>query len=358
MRRATESENVPADPAPPGAPPTAAPPTHDGATTADAAGEDLHCPLCDYNLRGISEPRCPECGYRFEWDALRDPARRLHPYLFEHHPERNVGSFLRTLLGGLRPRRFWQSLHPAQEGRPGRLVAYWLVLAAPMVLAAAAWNVAHVAKHRADNELMRSRVRASIAARPNTRESQQLIRQFGSVEGYLDYGFPRAPRARFYYHPWWDGPGALNGVAFVVLAWPWLTFLTLLLFRFSMRRARIRPVHVLRCVVYGFDAVLWAGLAAAAVAGWVLWAQQGLTRGPPGGTSDWLWGLLDAYTRDPVAGTALAAAALLLPFMAWRLIVAYRQYLRFDHAAATVLASQLIVLLAFLVLAVNASLGF
>ena len=52
-----------------------------------AEAETLHCPLCEYNLRGLSEPRCPECGYRFEWAELRDPSRRLHPYLFEHHPE-------------------------------------------------------------------------------------------------------------------------------------------------------------------------------------------------------------------------------------------------------------------------------
>lgn len=30
-------------------------------------GREIHCPLCEYNLRGLSEPRCPECGYQFEW---------------------------------------------------------------------------------------------------------------------------------------------------------------------------------------------------------------------------------------------------------------------------------------------------
>jgi hypothetical protein len=27
--------------------------------------------------RGLAEPRCPECGYWFEWADLRDPAKRL-----------------------------------------------------------------------------------------------------------------------------------------------------------------------------------------------------------------------------------------------------------------------------------------
>jgi hypothetical protein len=32
--------------------------------------EDLPCPRCDYNLRGLAVPRCPECGYRFTWSDL------------------------------------------------------------------------------------------------------------------------------------------------------------------------------------------------------------------------------------------------------------------------------------------------
>jgi hypothetical protein len=74
--------------------------------------EPLLCPLCEYDLRGSVEPRCSECGYAFTWEEIRDPARRLHPYAFEHHPERNVWSFRRTLLAGLRPGRFWRTLFP------------------------------------------------------------------------------------------------------------------------------------------------------------------------------------------------------------------------------------------------------
>ena len=78
----------------------------DWSTVAD----EIHCPLCEYNLRGLSEPRCPECGYQFEWPELLDITRRAHPYLFEHHPERNIWSFFRTLFGGQRPSVFWRSL--------------------------------------------------------------------------------------------------------------------------------------------------------------------------------------------------------------------------------------------------------
>jgi hypothetical protein len=34
----------------------------------------LHCPNCDYNLTGLTENRCPECGSEFDLDELRDIA--------------------------------------------------------------------------------------------------------------------------------------------------------------------------------------------------------------------------------------------------------------------------------------------
>lgn len=32
---------------------------------------EYFCPQCKYDLRSVSEPRCPECGFRFDWRALR-----------------------------------------------------------------------------------------------------------------------------------------------------------------------------------------------------------------------------------------------------------------------------------------------
>ena len=104
----------------------------------DALQIEPACPLCEYSLRGLTEPRCPECGRRFEWADLTDPSRRKHPYLFEHHPERNVWSLVRTLVGGLRPGRFWRSLSPVQPSRPGRLAVYFVLAVLPLVLATGA----------------------------------------------------------------------------------------------------------------------------------------------------------------------------------------------------------------------------
>jgi len=36
-----------------------------------AADEGMRCPNCEYNLTGLPQPRCPECGVEFTWDEVR-----------------------------------------------------------------------------------------------------------------------------------------------------------------------------------------------------------------------------------------------------------------------------------------------
>jgi DNA-directed RNA polymerase subunit RPC12/RpoP len=49
------------------------------APAKSADGHDVRCPACGYNLRGLSEARCPECGKRFTLDELfnAQPGRDL-----------------------------------------------------------------------------------------------------------------------------------------------------------------------------------------------------------------------------------------------------------------------------------------
>ncbi|MCA9255136.1 MAG: hypothetical protein KDA33_05835, partial [Phycisphaerales bacterium] len=65
----------------------------DGPPDWASSEQEIVCPLCEYNLRGLSEARCPECGSEYTWAELQDERRKGHPYLFEHHPERNFWSF-------------------------------------------------------------------------------------------------------------------------------------------------------------------------------------------------------------------------------------------------------------------------
>ncbi|HEY7116443.1 MAG TPA: hypothetical protein VH475_07655 [Tepidisphaeraceae bacterium] len=277
----------------------------------DAIPHEVTCPLCGYNLRGLADPRCPECGHRFNWPEVTDPEKRLHPYLFEHHPERNVWSFTRTLVGTLRPGEFWGGLPPSQPSRPSRLRGYWLLTFLIATLPFfAEW------------------ARATITGwnRPST-----LV--FGPQ------GWPYSE------HSWsqlfmaarnaWSGDPILSmtfSQLLLWIVWPWLTLLTLQIFRISMRRAKVRTVHVLRCVIYSFDFGAWFGLLGYC---WAIFAI--LTDDQRFGTRRW------PETELTIRAVGFFGIATIL--VLWRMGTAYRRYMRFDHAFATIVSSQIIVFL-------------
>jgi rubredoxin len=322
----------------------------DGSPDWEEIEEEIRCPLCEYQLRGLIEPRCPECGYRFDWPDLLDPTRRLHPYLFEHHPERNGESFRRTLLGGFRPRRFWTSLHPVQPSCLRRLVLYWCLAAVPIVavpLVITILLVAAVARHNAVR-------RPAIAADPRRFIAEEYldsgIAELGSVQAFLDDVFPTGIMDIMSgMMEEWVTVAQLVLPYVVVLTWPWLTFLSLMIFAIPMQQAKVNRTHVLRSVLYSFDVVLWIGLgqllmiflSRLASSAWPIvqlyigpWAAVPLAVGPWAGVS---------LIVGP--GVFVIFSALLLVFGSFRLWTAYRHYLRFRHPFATVLASQIIVFL-------------
>jgi hypothetical protein len=109
------------------------------------------------------------------------------------------------------------------------------------------------------------------------------------------------------------------------IAWPPMTFISLLIFRASMRQAKIRNVHVLRCVIYSCDFGFLFG---------ILYCAMYLSE--PQFSEGWL---------------ILLAAAVCATITTYRLSIAFRLYLRVHLPLATVVASQLIAfLLTFLVL--------
>ena len=255
-----------------------------------APHESIPCPLCEYDVRGLPEPRCPECGYRFEWADLLDPARRRHRYLFEHHPEHNLWSFWKTAASGLRPARFWRSLSPVQPSSPRRLTLYGLVVSLLTLL------FGPFLYH-----FLMSLTLLGTGVVGNWADALAMAWNADAME--------------------------LSFVAFAYyLLWAVATYLSLLVFRISMRRARIRPVHVARCVVYGFDAILWLGLAALVATATVIALALLLSK------------------RDfSLVWLAVAIAPwVLVAVVEYRLVMAYRHYLRFDRPFLTILASQII----------------
>ena len=282
--------------------------------------ENIECPLCLYNLRGLTEPRCPECGYQFQWIDLLDPNRRRHRYLFEHHPERNMWSFFRTLLSGVRPRKFWSDLKPTHIVRPRRLVFYWVLCSCLVPLLPIAQAVYLGTNLARSNAWTRLWVMTGPYSNPQSRQQ------------YVDSNLPLPPSRAFFRQYWELLNGNFVSEASVevasILAWPWLTFAAQMVFRASMRKAKVQKGHVLRCVIYCADtSVLYTAVVMLAVTCVIVAAF--LQHRANVGSYFAFWLLLGVWT-----------------LRLDRLVTAYRKYLQFDHPFLTVLASQIIVLLA------------
>jgi hypothetical protein len=123
----------------------------------------------------------------------------------------------------------------------------------------------------------------------------------------------------------------LPSLALFVL-WPWLTFASLLVYSKTMRQAKIRRVHVWRCVVYSAGG---GGLLIAAII-----ALAPVVPSPNFDFGGWLWAW--GLTMDL---SFVAVLLLVISFLTYRLVVAYRRYLRFPHATPAVVASQVILVL-------------
>jgi len=311
------------------------PPAPPVARPLAAIDEDIHCPLCNYNLRGLTQPRCPECGFTFEWPDLLDPARRKHPYLFEHHPDRNIWSFTKTLVGSQSPRRFWTTLHPAQPSNRRRLFIYVLLTTLPVVLLFTAHIVNNSLGLIAANAANRAWLTASLM-NPRTPAQKSwadsLVVKHPTTQAAIDSVYPpRIPITHLVVAAIATGGDALI-VTLLVLVYPLLTLAALLVFQISMKRAKVRTTHVARCWAYSFDVVLpWSLIATPLVA-----------------LESFIFPTTPWIQRSDLFPWLLALWFGLALFAACRLAVAYHRYLRFDRPYWTVLATQIIAVLAVL----------
>jgi hypothetical protein len=293
------------------------------------ADPELACPLCGYNLRGLIEPRCPECGFAFQWDELRDLKRQRHRYLFEHGAGKSWGTFWKTVWHTWRPKEFWTDLIPAMPVRPARLITYWLLTAAMAVALLSVPWIAVASNLARINQSMR----ASFNPIPN-RPGWVRSTRHQMPASRLPVFYPLPTDRNFVWAVWDTIVGTRRGGAFlghrvkgveleaavIVLVWPWLLMGTLLIFRASMRQAKIKPVHVLRTVIYSCDFGFTAVLAVA---------------------------ILTFSDVMPIVGFQLMLVLLVCAAdSTYRLSYAFSRYLRVHMPVATVVASQTILLLA------------
>jgi hypothetical protein len=312
---------------------------------------DVPCPLCGYNLRGLTKPRCPECGHTFSWRALLDESSWRHPYLFEHRPRRPTRSFLRAFFASTLPRRFFgRSVRPEHTPRPRMLVLFWLTLSVMIVLLpplAVLGNemrqeYAGYRAYVARTNLFRARDRAIWARRPA--DDPAVLRtqaRWGSIENYLAAQYPILPFGQFRAV---SKPVALVPMATPLLApavllacWPWLSFAALMLFPQSMHEHHVLPVQVFRTVIYTAAAIVPIFVVAA-----VLQVSPNFV--------DLLWSIRGNIALWGMSPLLTATLVLAFPVLGYRLTVGYRSYLHFHQPAATVFLAQLVVVVLTLVL--------
>jgi len=210
----------------------------DGEPIWDAIEFDVLCSRCDYNLRMLPKPRCPECGLEFDWNIVLNESAWKSDFLFEHHwHTRPIHSWLKTMRHSLRPIKFWKSISIHDRIHPGPLwfllltsVFWWAVTFHGLV-----WLTAIV------------------------------------IEGILTHVWQQTPSSN---SPWLSLSHTLKSIAESVFdggSLPLFAMLTLsilgalgliCLLRQTLGRCRVRTVQILRVVAYSSTPffVVWAAV--------------------------------------------------------------------------------------------------
>ncbi len=269
----------------------------------------LTCLECGYLLYGLRETRCPECGQRFVWeDVLREHHRRKEG-LFEHRwRDRPVRSFVTSCRAALRPGTRWRRIHLHDRPEAADVVKLSGVAMGAFVVAVLVlcW-VYFVCGYWVINGTI-------------------------SLNTLLDaVGTTFANRV-------------FRGAVPLGIVWSMASLAALMLFRESMRRYRVRSVHVLR--VWAYSVVLPLLLLPAVF--FLLFLARFAHSWYVGGNFGETARLVHLFSPIALGGVAIA-------FVIWSIRTAYDQYLRMAHATAVAVASQcvagLAVLTVFVVLA-------
>ena len=307
------------------------------------------CPLCGYDLRGLAEGRCPECGHRFKLSRVRAVRLAQRADLFEHHAGRPVRGFIRTLMATSRPARFWTRLQPTMTVVPRRLAAYAAICLAIAMASSLGGSIVEIAL-RTHVNLQDRRAREGLyqSAAPRARTQMDMRYPPGSG-GYLAATRQRSPlptEAHFWEgFAWRESTGRGLPLAALALLWPVTTAASLLVFWRTLRQARIRRGHVARVIIYSGDVfgfIIPALVAVSILAALGLAPVNGFVYVAP-------FPIREIMVMLPgIDASVLLVGVVMLSVSGWRLWQAHRHYLRLPGSAAMVVSSQVMVWLAAL----------
>ncbi len=255
--------------------------------------EELTCLRCGYHLFGLDRTRCPECGTDFTWEeVLAEYRRRAKPWFEYQWRRRPVRSLVRTWRTTLRPQRFWSEMDIHDPPRLRPLIG---MIALSLMLSLAIWPLGWALadwlwswRWSAGNTWRRA--------------------QWGSWGGLIDRWTAVL-----------NDPTVYSTLACAAV-WMLTSLGALLIFRQSMRRYKVRTVHVVRVWVYALAMMLWVAMI-------VPFLPSLITA---------VWG----FPVDPFLPTY--CYLFLVPYVVWSIHHAYKRYLRMRHSLAVGISSQVI----------------
>lgn len=243
--------------------------THAPTDTSHHPAARCECPRCGYDLSGAvaawnhaestscpMRGTCSECGLEFAWGDVLNPEVRVPDWSFEHAYRLRWWRLLRTAFITLLPNKLWRQLQMFHPIRGRRLV--------PLALCGSA--VVHLAISAAACGLL---VVLHLGAPPSwsmsTTDYARLV---------IETCWPYNPEWGAFLLPMWAGSGA-NDVPSLMSAWTLLVWLWWLAVPFAylflpttLRRCRVRRVHLARLGAYSVvfaSAGVFLGAASAGV---------------------------------------------------------------------------------------------
>lgn len=189
---------------------------------------ERYCPECSYCLRGLVEPRCPECGSPFEWDHTPESPSVPGIAFFCRKRRPSVSGFLAASVCGLWPASAHRRAVAPEGWSLVRSVCYWAV-----------WTCLFAASARV----------AYGCARSLVIEDSRTGLLIGAVlddEPQIRVG----PYVLTFVRPWLRLTWAeQDGLWVAIAAWPWATSAFLCLFS-AIARIRCDSRMLLRLAVH------------------------------------------------------------------------------------------------------------